>query len=117
MPFVENPYIFKRSFTCDGKSLSIGISVPNLDTNGDYICTYEIITTGSTITRKAAGIDAIQAFIMALMQSGSLLYSGRLVDPAKTFWLSSEDMGYLGLPVPIEDQERIPSGPKLILAM
>jgi hypothetical protein len=109
--------MFERTLTCNGETCTIRMSVPFVGEAGEYICCYEIIMQDQSAKRKAFGVDAIQAFMMALMQAGSFLYSGKLIDPEKTFWLSPHDMGYLGLPVPIEDQERLPSGPKLILAM
>lgn len=117
MPSNEKAYIFSRVLHCDGEDCSIGIAIPQLSANDHYVCCYEIITPERTINREASGVDAIQAFMMALMQAGSFLYSGQLIDPAKAFWLCPEDMGYLGLPIPIEDRAKIPNGLKLILAV
>jgi hypothetical protein len=64
----------------------------------DWICRFEIEWPETTLARFAAGVDAVQALLLALQMIGSQIYASNYHTSGQLMWLEP-NQGY-GFPVP-----------------
>jgi hypothetical protein len=88
----------KLSLT-DGTIVTVQIGMPQRSTEEFYFCPYKIVGLGDGKTRRAGGVDAVQALQLALQKVGIDLYV--LKDARKTAlsWEGGAE-GDLGFPLP-----------------
>ena len=64
----------------------------------DWVCRFEIDWPGAKLERAAAGVDAVQALVLALQMIGSQIYTSDYHASGRLVWLE-RGRGY-GFPVP-----------------
>lgn len=85
----------------DGRELRLVVGKPTEtdDRNGDWQCDYRIEDLGNSKTRKAVGVDQIQAIMLALTYLSTTLYFSDDYKEGKLSWEGGMSPSDLGLPV------------------
>jgi hypothetical protein len=83
-----------------GRSITVKVSVPvrTPDVADEWSCTYQIEGLESGKVRKSFGIDAIQAFFLALTYVSTSLYTSEEYERGELVWEGGL-AGDLGLPI------------------
>ena len=90
------------------KNIKVRIGRPKRFPDGeDYFCPYQIIGMGNEKVRHAAGVDAVQALVLALERIGAELYTSDEAKAGKLAWLDDNEKN-LGFPVPDTLRDLIP---------
>jgi hypothetical protein len=87
--------IAERTFTVDGRELSCRFFRPEED-DGSYFCRYEIDWPEQRRSRRAGGVDEVQAILLAMQLAHSELLAARENDGRAIAWLNDRS---LGLPI------------------
>ena len=97
---VENIIATRELTLEDGKKVTVVIGQPRkFDEGDDYYCPFQISGIDNGRISYAGGIDAIQAFELALKKIGTILYTSEEAKSGKLTWDAGVD-GYLGFPLP-----------------
>ena len=93
--------IAARELAIDGaKKVQVIIGKPEkFPDSSDYYCPYQITGIGNERIRYAGGVDAVQAFQLALNMIGADLYTSKEAKAGKLNWEAGEK-GDLGFPLP-----------------
>ncbi len=94
--------IARRDFELvDGNSVNVLVGVPDRfpDSEHDYYCPYQILGLQDERVRYAAGIDSIQAIMLALERIGIDLYTSEEYKDGR-LKSQSHKKGDLGFPLP-----------------
>lgn len=84
----------------DGGEVRVRIGKPKPfpdDPNLNFYCPYQIVWVRSDGVRYAGGVDAIQAFSLALRMIGADLYTSEEYKTERLTWLGQRNLGF---PVP-----------------
>lgn len=82
--------------------IAVLIHAPEID-NVDWICRFEIEWPEGCVERWAAGVDAVQALLLALQMIGAEVYTSLHHKAGRLEWLGA-GRGY-GFPVPNSIQD------------
>jgi hypothetical protein len=77
--------------------ISVRIFLPDAD-NGNWRCAYEIDWPDGKRSSAAAGVDSVQALLLALQKIGTEIYTSDYHRQGQVNWLEA-NQGY-GFPVP-----------------
>jgi len=92
------------------KKVIVMIGKPQLFSDSiNYYCPYQITGLEKGKVSYAGGIDAIQAFLLALKKIGTDLYTSNEAISGTLFWEGGEK-GNLGFPVPDSISDLAPDG-------
>ncbi|HTZ80951.1 MAG TPA: hypothetical protein VMC10_23775, partial [Stellaceae bacterium] len=90
----------RRFLLPDGKRITVKIGMPRrLDDGNFFSCPYKILGVQKEVTRRAGGIDAVQAIQSAFQNIGSLLSVLNELYGNALAWEGGEK-GDLGFPLP-----------------
>lgn len=70
------------------------VGLPRPHPEGDFYCPWEIRGLADEKVRSAHGIDAIQAFWLALHRIGAYLYTSDEGRSRRLSWLGEADLGF-----------------------
>jgi hypothetical protein len=85
--------IVQRVFTIDGRSTPavLRIGRPQEHPEGDWVCSVQITGLGEDEVYEAAGVDSLQALVMALQMARTTLQAHRRTHHIT--WLGGDDLG------------------------
>ncbi|MFK0688258.1 DUF6968 family protein [Mesorhizobium sp. IMUNJ 23033] len=86
----------QRTFLVDGREVTCRFSQPEAEEGRDFQCRYEIGWAEGPRSRKACGIDEVQALLLAMQMAHADLLSARESNGRQVSWLDQQS---LGLPV------------------
>jgi len=86
----------QRKFLVDGRQVTCRFFQPEPKEEQDFQCRYEIGWTEGPRSRKAYGIDEVQALLLAMQMAHADLLSARENNGREVSWL---DQRSLGLPL------------------
>lgn len=104
--------VASRDFTLDktGKvTVLIGRPQQSPSTD-DWYCPYQKLGIGPNKVKYAAGVDSVQALILALSMLGAELYCSQEYEAGRLDWECGAVKGDLGFPVPPNIQDILPPG-------
>ena len=87
--------IAQRTFTVDGRDLNCRLFRPEED-NGSFFCQFEIDWPQHKSSRRAGGVDEVQAILLAMQMVHGELLAVRENDGRRVTWLNDRS---LGLPI------------------
>ncbi|MEL6642583.1 MAG: hypothetical protein AAFQ79_01500 [Pseudomonadota bacterium] len=91
------PEIFaSRTFEIGGQAVECRFHKPERD-GIDYSCQYEIDWPSAPVTKRAFGVDQVQALLMAMQKAHVELLHARDAKAMTVTWLEDEN---LSLPIP-----------------
>lgn len=101
--------IATRTLTLDGtKQVQVLIGRPQRFQNGQsWYCPYRIPNVGLDRILYAAGVDEVQALILALSMIGAKLYTSDEYIAGRLSWVAGQE-GDLGFPVPESIRDVLP---------
>ncbi|HUO98666.1 MAG TPA: hypothetical protein VMU01_08345 [Rhizomicrobium sp.] len=93
------PIVARREFELEsGGTVTAFLGQPYpVDDGGTYFCPYQIDGIGSRVIRRAGGVDAVQALLLALQMMATDLYCSDAGRQGKLRWLGKRNLGF---PVP-----------------
>ena len=94
----------KRVLKLDGSvDIVVEIFDPKIDsaTDGHYECRYTVTGLSKTLHGSSMGVDAIQAFYLALQLIGNRLYTIDEFKAKRLAWPFSVDVNDLGFPTAV----------------
>lgn len=89
----------ERTFELDGAPLAVRFHPPFLAPGGEYRCAYEICWPARQTRRSSAGIDGIQALLLAMRLAHSELVESEAYKAGR---LTLHETGNLNLPPPFD---------------
>ena len=90
--------------------VTVLVGKPQLFANGvDWYCPYQTLGIGSGGVRYGAGVDEIQALVLALSMVGAELYCSEEYREGRLMWDCGRD-GDLGFPVSDNIRDLLPDG-------
>lgn len=92
-----------RSLTLGDKEVTVTIFTPSSSEKygGDCVCYYKIVgIAGMEESKRAIGIDGMQALFLALQRIGTDLYTSAEWRSGLLLWEGGRVIGDLGFPVP-----------------
>lgn len=103
--------IATRELTLDetGK-VTVLIGKPQQFGDIDWYCPYQKNGIGSNKLKRAEGVDAVQALVLALSKVGAELYCSQEYEAGRLSWDGGAVKGDLGFPVPPNIQDVLPPG-------
>lgn len=87
--------IAQRTFTVDGQELRCRFFRP-IEDGGSFFCRYEMDWPEHQRSRRAGGVDEVQAILLAMQLAHTELLAARENDRRNVTWLNDRS---LGLPV------------------
>jgi hypothetical protein len=103
--------IASRVLTLDGTGrVTVLIGKPKQLADIDWYCPYRKVGIGSGNVKRAEGVDAVQALVLALSMVGAELYTSQEYDAGRLQWDGGAVKGDLGFPVPPNIQDMLPPG-------
>ncbi|MDB5702627.1 MAG: hypothetical protein JWL66_2826 [Sphingomonadales bacterium] len=87
--------IAQRMFNVDGQDVVCRFFSPEED-DGSYFCHYEIEWPEGVRSKRAGGVDGVQAVILAMQMAHTDFLVARNIDGRKIAWLNEQS---LGLPI------------------
>ena len=75
------------------RAVPVRIHAPE-EEGGHWICRYEIEWPDHTVKRHGAGVDAVQALVLALQFIGAELYTSRAHEAGRLSWAEGSGYGF-----------------------
>ncbi|TIV51421.1 MAG: hypothetical protein E5V88_16490 [Mesorhizobium sp.] len=97
----------QRTFSVDGTEVTCRFFLPEAEQGRDFHCRYEIAWPEGSRSRKAYGIDEVQALLLAMQMAHADLLSERERNGRQVLWL---DQRSLGLPIANSIRDLDPDG-------
>jgi hypothetical protein len=92
MTTARSPFV-KRTVNVDGQDVGVRFFQPKPD-DGSFFCSYEIDWPEGTRSKRAGGVDEVQALLLAMQKAHTDLLSARENHGRKVSWLNDRSLGF-----------------------
>ena len=86
--------------SADGRTVQVLIGQPQPfpEEGGDYYCPFQITGIGNDMVMHLAGVDSVQALLLALKMIGARLYTSDEGRAGTLTWLEHRNLGFPVVP-------------------